>query len=307
MVEQKALARLVRAGGELPGAVGLADGVPGPDRAGLYCLAVAQHAAHLAPLAFHPGPAAVGNACGLRGAGVDVQVVVAVDLAQPGVLRVPRVVHRHGPLGNGVQRIGGQVGGVFFEGRVPKRQRIKIGVNALTQVLGRLAPFGFSLGGQAKGLQRVRVNGELHRVVLLAPAFVLGKVQIFPVPVAHVVHGLRHVVLEHAVVLLVRFPLLGVGLAAQVFVAIFAAPAHQKANAGLGLKVHYKVGVAGEFAPAFGGGEGREFEATCQLDQHFLERPAFAQGLDHRNAHRVHRAIKLRDRAVQHAHHVVAF
>ena len=67
VVQQEALARLVGTGRELPGAVGLADRVPGPHRAGLDRLAVAQHAAHLAPLALDPAPAAVGDAGGRRG------------------------------------------------------------------------------------------------------------------------------------------------------------------------------------------------------------------------------------------------
>ena len=52
----------------------------------------------------HQPPSAMPAA--LRGGRVDVQVVVAVDLAQPGVLRVPRVVHRHRPLRDRVERIG---------------------------------------------------------------------------------------------------------------------------------------------------------------------------------------------------------
>ena len=127
-------------GCELPGAVGLADRVPGPHGAGLDRLAVAQHAAHLAPLALDPAPAAVGDAGALRGQRIDVQVVVAVDLAQPGVLRIPRVVHRHRPLRDRVERIGGEVGRGLFERRVPERQRIEVGVDALAQMLGRLAP-----------------------------------------------------------------------------------------------------------------------------------------------------------------------
>ena len=101
----------------------------------------------------------------------------------------------------------------------------------------------------------------MDRVVLLPPAFFLGKVQILAVPVAHVVHGLGHVVLKDAIVLRIRLPLLGIGLATQMLVAIFAAPAHQKTNAGLRLKVDDKIWVAGELATTLGCGEGRELEA----------------------------------------------
>src|SRR3546814_7008375 len=38
-----------------------------------------------------------------------VELVVAVDLPQPRILRAPGVVHGHRPLGDGAQRIGGAV------------------------------------------------------------------------------------------------------------------------------------------------------------------------------------------------------
>ena len=233
------------------------------------------------------------------------QVVVAVNLAQPGVLRIPRVVHGHRPLGNGIERVGRQVGGSLFQRRVPKGQRVKVGGNAFAQFIGRLTATALALGSQAKALQGVGVQRQLHRVALLAPALLFGKVQVSLVPVAHVVHALGQVVLEHAVVGRVGLPLLGVGLAAQVLVAVFTAPAHQKANAGLRLEVHHKIRVAGELGCTFGRGEGWEFEAGRQLDQHLLERPALPQRRHHRHTHRIHRTIKLRDRPVQHAHHIM--
>ena len=109
VVQEEALPRLVGAGRELPGAVGLADRVPGPHRARLDRLAVAQHAAHLPQRLStqHQPPSAMPAAA--RGQRVDVQVVVAVDLAQPRVLRIPRVVHRHRPLRDRVERIGARV------------------------------------------------------------------------------------------------------------------------------------------------------------------------------------------------------
>ena len=210
---------------------------------------------------------------------------MAVDLAQPGVLRIPGVVHGHRPLRDGVERVAAQVGGCVFQGRIPKGQGVEIGVNAGAQMLRRLAAFCLALRGQAEGLQGIRINRQLHRIVLLPPAFFLRKVQVFAVPVAHEVHALWHVVLEHAVVLFVGFPLLGVGFATQMLVAVFATPAHQKSNAGLGLEVDYKVRIAGEFTRAFGRGESRELQAPGQLNQHFLEGFALPQRFDHGHAH----------------------
>ena len=118
-------------------------------------------------------------------------------------------------------------------------------------------------------------------------------------------HALGHVVLEHAVVGRVSLPLLGVGFTAQVLVTIFATPAHQKANAGLRLEVHHKIRVAGELGRSLSRGEGREFEASRQLNQHLLERPALPQRRHHGHTHRIHRTIELRNWPVQHAHHVM--
>ena len=88
--------------------------------------------------------------------------------------------------------------------------------------------------------------------------------------------------------------------------AIFAAPAHQKTNAGCGLEIHDEIGIAFELSLALGCGEGGEFQARGDLDQHLLKRPAFAFGLDHGDTHRIDRAIVFRNRAIQHAHHIVA-
>jgi hypothetical protein len=109
---------------------------------------------------------------------------------------------------------------------------------------------GLALRGQAEELQRVGIQRQLDRVVALAPALVLGEVEVGAVPVAHVLLVFGHVVLEHAVVLGVHLPLLGVGLAAQVLGAVLAAPAHQEADAGLRLEVDDEVGVVLELARA---------------------------------------------------------
>ena len=141
------------------------------------------------------------------------QIVVAVNLAQPSVLRIPRVIHRHRPLRQSVERKCAEIRGIFFQRGIPKRQWIKISFDALAQLLRWLAARRFTLCGQAKALQSIGIQSQLHRVVFLPPTFVFGEIQILAIPVAHVVHGLRHVVLENAIVLLIHFPLLGIGLA----------------------------------------------------------------------------------------------
>ena len=215
------------------------------------------------------------------------------------------MVHRHRPLSQSIERKCAEIRGVFFQRWIPKRQRIKISFDTLAQFIGRLAARRFALRGQAKALQGIGIQSQLHRIVFLAPAFVLGEIQILAIPVAHVMHGLGHVVLKHAIVLLVHLPLLGIGFAFEVALALFAAPAHQEANTGCGLKVDDEVGITLELAFTLGCGERGEFQARGDFDQHLLKRPAFAFGFDHRDAHRIHRAIVFRDRAIQHAHHVV--
>src|SRR6185437_12915395 len=82
-IEQEAAARLRRIGREPPGAGALADGVPGPDRAGIDPVDEADLAAHLSVMADDEDPILVAEA--ERGGGVPmhVEIVPAVDLPEP--------------------------------------------------------------------------------------------------------------------------------------------------------------------------------------------------------------------------------
>ena len=230
MVEQKAALRFIGVGAQVPGTGRFADGIPGPDGAGLHRFRVTAHAAHLAPLRLHPHPAAIGNALGAGGPGADEQVVVAVNLAQPGILRVPGVVHRHRALGDCVERVFDGVGGLFFQRHVIKRKRVEVGLYALAQMVRRLLAGTFALRRAPKALQKLGVDVNDDRVLVAPYACFLRPLHIAQVPVAHVLVFRRHLVMEHAVVLLVHVPLLGVGLAAHRFFTALAAPARQKAK-----------------------------------------------------------------------------
>ena len=105
VVEQEAARRFRRIGGEAPGAGALADGVPGPHRVGVDAfhqlhlrLDAADAARRSTPSRRRRCPAAAAARA------VHVEPVGAVDLPQPGILRAPGMVHRHRPLGDGVQR-----------------------------------------------------------------------------------------------------------------------------------------------------------------------------------------------------------
>ena len=100
---------------------------------------------------------------------IDEQVVVRVDLPQPRVLRIPRVVHRHRPLRDRGERIAREVGRLRFERRVVERQRIEVGLDALAQ-LGRRPPRrrALALRGEAELLQHFRIDLDHDRVGVAA-------------------------------------------------------------------------------------------------------------------------------------------
>ena len=108
VVEQKALAELGRVGSEVPGAAALADRVPGPHRVRVDPVHQLGRHADPAVMARHPDPVVVGEAERPAVDPVHEQPVVAEDLPQPGILRVPGMVHLHRPLGQRVQREGGR-------------------------------------------------------------------------------------------------------------------------------------------------------------------------------------------------------
>ena len=75
--------------------------------------------------------------------GTDEQVVVRVDLSQPGILRIPRVVHRHGTLRYRIQREFPGIDQLRLQCFVIEQQRIEV-IEGVAPVNGRLWPI---LGG----------------------------------------------------------------------------------------------------------------------------------------------------------------
>ena len=138
VVEQETGLRFVGVGRERPGASRLSNGIPGPDRARLDGLGVARDAAYLAPLRLDPDPVAIGDLVDARGVGIDEQDVVRMNLSQPGVLRIPRVLHRHRSLGYGRERVLLLVGDLGFERFVVKGQGVEVCFDALSEPVRRL-------------------------------------------------------------------------------------------------------------------------------------------------------------------------
>jgi len=309
MVQQKAALRFVRVGPEIPRARRLADRIPCPYGARLDGFAVARKAAHLAPLRFDVDPAAVFDALRRRRARIHVQIVLAMYLTQPRILRVPRVIHRHRPLRDGRERILRVIGRVVFERRIPERQRIEILLDARTQMIGRLASLRLALRGEPELLHHVRVERDHDRLVELAKALLDRKVQIRPIAVAHVLHRLGQRVVIDAVVLRVLFPLPRIRLADERLVTVLAAPADQEAHtrARCRLVIDDELRIVAILALAFRRRERGELEAARQFDEHFLERLAFARRRHDGHAHGIDGAVELGNRPVEHRHRVVAF
>ena len=92
--------------------------------------------------------------------GVHEQIVVAMDLARPGVLAVPGVVHGHGPLGQGVQRIAMGIRQPSLQGLVIEGQRVEEASIRLTQRIRGAATGALALGGAPEALQDLRVDIE---------------------------------------------------------------------------------------------------------------------------------------------------
>ena len=124
VVEEEARRAFGRGGVERPGALALADGVPRPDGVRVERGHAGDGDGDLAGGGGDAGPVAVLEAVRLPDGGGQVERVRAVDLAEPCVLAAPGVVHRHGALGERVDREGRGVGEAVGEGRVPDRERV---------------------------------------------------------------------------------------------------------------------------------------------------------------------------------------
>ena len=99
---------------------------------------MAALATHLAVHGLDPHPATVLDPRFAGSPGVYVQEVVGVNLPQPGVLRIPGVVHRHRPLGNRIEWVLVQIGYLSLQRLRVERQGIKMSFHALAQVVRRL-------------------------------------------------------------------------------------------------------------------------------------------------------------------------
>ena len=99
--------------------------------------------------------------------------------------------------------------------------------------------------------------------------------------------------------------LVRVDRAGAVAVAVLAAPAGQRTDAGQAFVVHQVIGIpAGIFRRAVFVGQAGQPDTRAEIDQHRLERAHVAVGFDHRLADRIRRAVGAADRPVEQRHRV---
>jgi len=100
-----------------------------------------------------------------------------MDLAQPGVLRIPRVVHRHRALGHCGKRILVPVAGLHLQRLVVERQRVEIGSMRLARWAGGLRVMP-ALRGETEFLQHFGIQVDQDRFVIARDAVALRPFQI---------------------------------------------------------------------------------------------------------------------------------
>ncbi len=209
------------------------------------------------------------------------------------------MVHLHRPLRDRMQREVRVRDLALLERRVPERQRIEIGLDALAVLLGRLDG-AVAARGEAELLQRLAIELQHDLLDLVDQAHALRGLEIALVGVLVVELVVGQVIAPEALVLDIAVELLRVHRPGPLLVAARTAPAGERADAGLALVVDEVVRIAARIArAAIGIGEARQFQPRAELDQDVLERPHVAVGLEHRLADRVGRPLGRADRPVE--------
>ena len=258
-------------------------------------------------MAGDPDPVAIADAERPGGLAMDVQPVLAGDLAQPRILRAPRVVHVHGALGDGVQRVVAAIDHALLEGRVPQGQGVGVGGDARAVALGR-ANGAMALARQLELLQRLRVDLHDDRGRAGDEAHLAGPVQVPLVRIAVIPVPIGEPVLPEAAVRDVALDLIGVRRAGPVLGPVLAAPARQRSQAGASLVVDDVVGIAaGVERSAFLGDHSRQTQPRAEIQQHRLEWTHVPVRPHHRVPDGVGCGVRVADRPVQQRDAVVAF
>ena len=182
------------------------------------------------------------------------------------------MIHRHRPLGDGVQGV--IAGQIFFEGRIPEGEGIEVFLDAGAVHFGRLDR-SVALGGEAEGLHLLAVKLANDRGVIDDEAHLDGIGQIVAVDVAEVLDAGRQFLAPEALVLDVAVQLIGIGLAVAGLIAVGAAPAGERPDAGAALMIDDVIGIAaGVFGLAVVVDHAGQAQARAEIEQNVLERAA---------------------------------
>ena len=164
-----------------------------------------------------------------------------------------------------------------------------------------------SARGEPEFLQRLAVELDEDRLGAGQKAHLGRPFQIGGIPRLEVMRLLRHLAAPEALIFDVALQLPRIDRAGAAVAAIGAAPARQQADPGTALVIDDVVGIeAGIFRRAVGIDQSGQLQPRAELDQHVLERPYIAVGLDHRLANGVGGGFRIADRAIEQRNAIVA-
>ena len=176
--------------------------------------------------------------------------LLAEDLAQPGILRVPGMVHRHRPLRDRVQRkVAVGRCAASSNGAIPERQRVEIGRDALAVAFPAATTGAVALRREAEALQRLDIELQHDRLGAgdqphRRRGFEIGLVGVLVVAAAPA--AVRSSRSSHWRCSASSW--CGFGAPLPCCVAVLAAPAGERPDAGLRSCMDDVVGVAAGIA-----------------------------------------------------------
>ena len=104
-----------------------------------------------------------------------------MDLPQPSVLAAPRMIHRHRPLGQGMDGIFFGVHMAVFKRGIPDWQWIECGFYLFSEMIRRL-PVAMAFGGQLKAAHRLDIELKQIGLGAVIQAHLDRPILIFIVP-----------------------------------------------------------------------------------------------------------------------------
>ncbi len=227
------------------------------------------------------------------------QRVARGDLAQPGILTAPAMIHMHWPLGQRMQGVIRRRIPLFQQRRIPEGKRIKILFDPGAQMIGRLKR-AVPARREAEFLQGFGINLHHHRSRHGKPAhtdslFQIGFVGKF------VVGLLRcEFLLPETAILDIGVELRAVRRAASLPGSIRPAPAREWSDIRRAFMMNQIIGIAAgiERRPRLPDKTGQP-QPDAEIEQNILKRPHVAVRLKNRLTNGIGRAMGARYRPVQ--------